>query len=466
MKNDDKRKKKFSFKKIHRRVIALFLAVLSVLSVGIQAAAAFVAAGAIEGLVTICVTIATACGLMSHSEAQSMAINAPRDLLSEVYRYNIENAADPVKNVGAVLSAAGKIIEVTDGLQKLVNENYGKSQTKEDKNFSGVSFASDFSNFIQSSQSHVKQVADSSVDMQGYGALVHINYPSSVSGKASLIYCDYVVVSSKNKSEINSFTIHAENSYKIIWANGAVSDYPHSVSQTYPVDQQIHSYGISFFGDIRYIDGTKADDVVTSETKPASIGEVTDTDGKPLTDAEGNTYVVNADGTVTVNGEDIPINEDGTVTINGDTYNVTYNLSAYDDTAIIDLLQRILGKLDNTYITDDGTLTEDVPTAVPETITGEGLINAADNAINFIPYDGLGSVQAVLETTTFTDKAPQDIVLNLDTVFYKGTWVLIPASIITEWAEAINVIKLFVSTVLLWVFIMWVRRLLFKNLFT
>lgn len=89
-----------------------------------------------------------------------------------------------------------------------------------------------------------------------------------------------------------------------------------------------------------------------------------------------------------------------------------------------------------------------------------------ENAINFIPYDGLGSVQAVLETTTFTDKAPEDIVLNLDTVFYKGTWVLIPASIITEWAEAINVIKLFVSTVLLWVFIMWVRRLLFKNLFT
>ena len=224
---------------------------------------------------------------------------------------------------------------------------------------------------------------------------------------------------------------------------------------------------VVMYGDVRYKDGTKADDYTTSiDSKPASIGEVTDADGKPLTDAEGNPYLVNADGTVTVDGQDIPINEDGTVTINGDTYNVTYNLSAYDDTAIIDLLQRILGKLDNTYITDDDTLTEDVPTAVPETITGEGLINASENAINFIPYDGLGSVQAVLETTTFTDKAPEDIVLNLDTVFYKGAWVLIPASIITEWAEAINVIKLFVSTVLLWVFIMWVRRLLFKNLFT
>lgn len=461
MKNDDKKKKKFSFKKIHRRVIALFLAILSVLSVGIQAAAAFVAAGAIEGLVAICVTIATACGLMSRSEAQSLAINAPRDLLSEVYRYNIENAADPVKNVGAVLSAAGKIIEVTDGLQKLVNENYGKSQTKEDKNYSGVSFASTISDFIQNAQSHVKQVADGSIDMKGYGALIIQDNHASRFHIITMVWGDYIVV-----RDTRDYAGMVGCKYiKQIQDGTTILDKPFSSISPFALNDAPTT--VVMYGDVRYKDGTKADDYTTSiDSKPANIGEVTDADGKPLTDAEGNPYVVNADGTVTVDGQDIPINEDGTVTINGDTYNVTYNLSAYDDTAIIDLLQRILGKLDNTYITDDGTLTEDVPTAVPDTITGEGLINASENAINFIPYDGLGSVQAVLETTTFTDKAPEDIVLNLDTVFYKGTWVLIPASIITEWAEAINVIKLFVSTVLLWVFIMWVRRLLFKNLFT
>ncbi len=467
-KDNENKKKRINKRKVFRTVTALFFTLLTVLSIGIQVAAAFVAAGAIEGIVAMCVTIAVACGLMSQSEAETKAVRLPMDLTSEVYLYLLEEAADPLtpyKTSIAAIKAAGKIKEVTDGVNEFLNEHYGKTKTKEDKNFSGVSFASDFSDFIQSAQSHVKQVADGSIDMGGYGAVVHINYPKTFARRA-WVFCDYIVVNAADISSVSSYIVYYKNESKTIWANGDVSTYSGSGSETYGVSEEERSYGISFYGDIRYTDGSKADDVVTSETKPASIGEVTDADGKPLTDAEGNPYVVNADGTVTVDGQDIPINEDGTVTINGDTYNVTYNLSNYDDTAVIDLLRRILGKIDNSYVADDNTLTDELPTTAPAAVTGEDLLGASSNAINFIPYDGLQSIFTTLETTTFVDKAPEDIVITLDTNFYKGSWVLIPASIIEEWSEALNVVKLLVSTVLLWVFAMWVRRLLFKNLFT
>lgn len=474
MRNDDKKKKKFCFKKIHRRVIALFLAVLSVLSVGIQAAAAFVAAGTVAGIVIAAGIVLVSAGILSQQQVDQMIVSQPHSLTTKALDFLLET---PSQHVSDILNSAGKMSDTVSELQKTVDEYFGKRQeitvtpgtggsgnNNDDKSkiiWGGATITASVLDFIQNSQSHVKQVADGSIDMKGYGALIIQDNHASRFHIITMVWGDYIVV-----RDARDYAEMVGCKYiKQTQDGSTILDKPFSSISPFALNDAPTT--VVMYGDVRYKDGTKADDYTTSvDTKPASIGEVTDADGKPLTDAEGNPYVVNADGTVTVDGQDIPINEDGTVTINGDTYNVTYNLSAYDDTAIIDLLQRILGKLDNSYITEDDTLTEDVPTAVPETITGEGLINASENAINFIPYDGLGSVQAVLETTTFTDKAPEDIVLNLDTVFYKGTWVLIPASIITEWSEAINVIKLFVSTVLLWVFIMWVRRLLFKNLFT
>ena len=126
-----------------------------------------------------------------------------------------------------------------------------------------------------------------------------------------------------------------------------MSTYSGSGSETYNVFDEVRSYGISFFGDVRYMDGSKADEVVTPDTKSANIGEVTD--------ADGNTYPVNADGTVTVNGEDIPVNADGTVTINGDTYYPTYIISNYDDTALIDLIHQLIDTI------NQGQLIEETP---------------------------------------------------------------------------------------------------------
>ena len=146
---------------------------------------------------------------------------------------------------------------------------------------------------------------------------------------------------------MSSYIVYYSNGYRTVWANGDMSTYSGSGSETYNVFDEVRSYGISFFGDVRYMDGSKADEVVTSDTKSANIGEVTD--------ADGNTYPVNADGTVTVNGEDIPVNSDGTVTINGDTYYPTYIISNYDDTALIDLIHQLIDTI------NQGQLIEETP---------------------------------------------------------------------------------------------------------
>lgn len=453
-KDNEKKKKRINKRKVFRTVTALFFTLLTVLSMGIQAAAAFLAAGAIEGIVAICVTIAAACGLMSQSEAENMAVSSPDKLAEMSLNYIVEHGSE---NVAKTMGAAGKMAYTVSQLQETVDDYFGKAEPKTDTSgkpiLGGASITGAVSDFIQSSQSHVKQVADGSIDMKGYGALIIQDNHASRFHMITMVWGDYIVV-----RDTRDYAEMVGCKY-IKQTQDGTTIVDKSSSSTSPFALNAAPTTVIMYGDVRYKDGTKADDYTTSvDSKPASIGEVTD--------ADGNTYPVNADGTVTVNGEDIPINEDGTVTINGDTYNVTYNLSNYDDTAVIDLLRRILEKIDNSYVADDNTLTDELPTTAPAAVTGEDLLSASSNAINFIPYDGLESIFKTLQETTFVDKAPEDIVITLDTNFYKGSWVLIPASIIDDWAEALNVVKLLVSTVLLWVFAMWVRRLLFKNLFT
>lgn len=337
------------------------------MSIGIQAAAAMLAAGAIEGLVAICVTIAAACGLMSQSEAENKAVNMPKDLVSEVSEFLMNEAADPLtpyKSSIAALKAAGKIKEVTDGLQDYINERQkiemspggggDKGNNNDKKVIGGIMSTIGIVDFIHEAQSHVKQVADGSVDMGGYGAVL---YMPNVNGREYemyfMSYGEFYYVG--NQLYYKTYGI-GKRTFKSFGGEPITSDYSENRIGTY---QSSYTY----YGDWRYSDGTKADDYTTSvDTKPSSIGEVTD--------ADGNTYPVNADGTVTVNGEDVSINEDGTVTINGDTYNVSYNLSAYDDTAVIDLLQRILAKINQAQIIDETPAIDTGEISVPVAVDG------------------------------------------------------------------------------------------------
>ena len=431
-------------KKIFRRVIAAFLAVLSLLSVGIQAVAAFIAAGAIEGIIAVCVTIAAACGLMSQTEAETKAVNMPKDLVSEVSEFLLKEAADPLtpyKSSIAALKAAGKIKEVTDGLQDYINERQkiemspgggDKGDNNDKKVIGGIMSTIGIVDFIHEAQSHVKQVADSSIDMGGYGAVL---YMPNVNGREyEMIYMSYGEFYYVGEQLYYRTHDAAKHTVKSFGGSPLTSDYNQDVFNTY-------NTAYTYYGDWRYSDGTKADDYATAVgTKPASIGEVTDTDG--------NTYPVNADGTVTVNGVDIPINDDGTVTINGDTYNVTYNLSNYDDTAVIDLLQRILAKINQAQFIDETPAIDTGEISVP--VAAEGFENmtlsaAISQVFPFcIPFDfvrGLKIFNANAVTPVFEFDVTVPSFLNVPEQhwYYKidlSDWE--PLAKITRWCCVIS----------------------------
>lgn len=328
-------------KKIFRRVIALFFAALTLLSVAIQCSAAMIATGTIIGLATIASIILVGCGVLSQTEF---------DALPQRDRYEMTAKYLEAHQTGAVMSvlaAKGLIGDLQEDLQKQIDVIFSDTvSSPHDKN-TRERLADTFIKFASTHEDSVKKVSSGSVDLGGYGASVHINYPNTLSGRRAWIYCDYIVVNASDISSISSYIVYYSNGYKTVWANGDVSTYSGSGSETYNVFDEVRSYGISFFGDVRYMDGSKADEVVTSDTKSANIGEVTD--------ADGNTYPVNADGTVTVNGEDIPVNADGTVTINGDTYYPTYIISNYDDTALIDLIHQLIDTI------NQGQLIEETP---------------------------------------------------------------------------------------------------------
>lgn len=419
-------------KKIFRRVIAAFLAVLSLLSVGIQAAAAFIAAGVIEGIIAVCVTIAAACGLMSQTEAENMSVSSPNKLAEMSLEYIVEHGAE---NVAETLGAAGKMAYTVAQLQDTVDNYFGKINSKSDTSgkpvLGGAAITGAVSDFIQSAQSHVKQVADGSVDMGGYGAVL---YMPNVNGKEyEMIYMSYGEFYYVGEQLYYRTHDAAKRTVKSFGGSPLTSDYNQDVFNTY-------NTAYTYYGDWRYADGTKADDYATAVgTKPASIGEVTD--------ADGNTYPVNADGTVTVNGVDIPINDDGTVTINDDTYNVTYNLSNYDDTAVIDLLQRILAKINQAQFIDETPAIDTGEIAVP--VAADGFENmtlsaAISQVFPFcIPFDfvrGLKIFKANAVTPVFEFDVTVPPFLNVPEQhwYYKvdlSDWE--PLAKITRWCSVI-----------------------------
>ena len=65
--------------------------------------------------------------------------------------------------------------------------------------------------------------------------------------------------------------------------------------------------------------------------------------------ADGATYEIGADGAITLpDGSVVYPNEDGTYTINNVNYYPTeYNLAAYDDSALLGLLQQVISRLDD-----------------------------------------------------------------------------------------------------------------------
>lgn len=334
-------------KKIFRRVIALFFAALTLLSVAIQCSAAMIATGTIIGLATIASIILVGCGVLSQTEF---------DALPQRDRYEMTAKYLEAHHTGAVMSvlaAKGLIGDLQEDLQKQIDVIFSDTvSSPHDKN-TRERLADTFVKFASTHEDSVKKVpGDNSVDMKGFGASMRIdNSSKDTSIPWDMYYSDYIVISKNSSGAVIAATFYGDNcihSWNDIYSGDKEASFSNGLRfDNAEMLQSLSTYSTKFYGDIRYSDGTKADESTAVEEVPGNIGEVID--------ADGNTYPVNADGTVTVNGEDIPVNADGTVTINGDTYYPTYIISNYDDTALIDLIHQLIDTI------NQGQLIEETP---------------------------------------------------------------------------------------------------------
>ena len=88
---------------------------------------------------------------------------------------------------------------------------------------------------------------------------------------------------------------------------------------------------------------------------------------------EAGEYPINADGSITLpDGTVITPNADGTYTIGGTTYYPSYNLPAYNDSALLELLRQLLqkiGDLENKLEFETDTTDEDLDDKLDEAAT-------------------------------------------------------------------------------------------------
>lgn len=334
-------------KKIFRRVIALFFAVLTLLSVAIQCSAAMIATGTIVGLAAIASIILVGCGVLSQTEFDALPQRDRYEMTAKFLE------AHHTSSVMSVLAAKGLIGDLQEDLQKQIDMITSDTvSSPHDKN-TRERLADTFVKFASTHEDSVKKVpGDNSVDMKGFGASMRVdNSAKGTSIPWDMYYSDYIVISKNSSGAVIAATFYGDScihSWNDIYSGDKEASFSNGFRFTNAeMLQSLSTYSTKFYGDIRYTDGTKADEATAVEEVPASIGEVTD--------AYGNTYPVNADGTVTVNGEDIPVNADGTVTINGDTYYPTYIISNYDDTALIDLIHQLIDTI------NQGQLIEETP---------------------------------------------------------------------------------------------------------
>ncbi len=202
-----------------------------------------------------------------------------------------------------------------------------------------------FKDFVLGHFDSVKPEVDTS-SLNGYGALLKkdgvLKTQPDKSWYLGYIYCDYITVEKVFYDGYFSYRYQYFGDFKLIATDGfTVMD---SVIITSEDFSNRSDDDISVYGDVRFDDGSQADDIKTDlPLTDASIGSV---------DVDGKTYDINPDGTVTIVDTTYTINDDGSITIGDNTYYPDYDLTPYDDTAIKDLLTDILNSID---VVDDST---------------------------------------------------------------------------------------------------------------
>lgn len=292
-------------KKIFAFLIALLIAINILSFNSIKANAVALPASVLSYLIEACYTLIVGSGTVSQSEFDSMNTSEVFDTTSS---FISENQVFP-----------WSFPDLGTNINKFLIENNNLQQQ--------ILRGFDFGLWVLDHTDFVTTSDDSILD--GYGALC-IELVGSSSIYERHYYCDYIVLSdSRFTVDGSSWKQPSFQKDGSLWSTSTYFG-----SQTFDIRSD---YTYKFYGDVRYVDGSSASDKITDlpEIMP-SIGTV---------DVDGTTYDVAGDGTVSIGDTTYTINDDGTITINGDTYYPTYDVTPYDDTAIIDLLGQILNQI-------------------------------------------------------------------------------------------------------------------------
>lgn len=398
-----------------KKVLAFLLAVLIALGVminnGIKAHAVIAAPAMLTFIIEACEALLVGSGIVVQEQFDTMSTSDVFEKTSNTISYNPDLILpDPIFEVSKQLSLfinscpessiAAKILK-----DIIVTKGGGSSNNNKPDSVGGTLLSFGFLEWVKNHIDSLEEVTvGEGFDMHGYGCVKYLDCTDSLGNRVICIgYGDYGIINSPNNLNYylsNPVKINPGGTYwRFVSVNGSIvydDFFSDPTSSYYPSYLSSFNGNYLYFGDWRYSDGTSADDKTTSseaETKPADIGEV---------EVDGQTYPISGDGTVTIGDEAVPINEDGSVTINNNTYYPTYDLTPYDDTAIIDLLNQILQQI---QVTEDGNPAKEI----------------IDNAVVDVPIEIANSDLASLEmpksiATVFPFCIPWD--------FYNGVKLL------------------------------------------
>lgn len=348
---------------------------------GIKANAVIAAPMFLTWILQACEALLIGSGSVTQNQFDNMSTTDVLDISSDVIKQN-PNITLP--------SDYG--IKVSENIGKFLNDNKGAIASGAVSIAAPVLSALNFHKFVNDNVDNLQKVSvGESFDTKGAGAVARfVQYGSDGSVASEYFYYgSYGVIRSTGFDLYHYFR---REWYSSGMLTSLSKDFDTTLNDgAFPLYHQRY-----FYGDWRYENGSSADDLITSteaETKPADIGDV---------EVDGQTYPVSGDGTVAIGDNTYPINEDGSVTIDGQKYYPEYDLSPYDDTAIIDLLNQILQQI---QVTEDGNPAKEV----------------IDNAVVEVPIEIANSELASLEmpktiATVFPFCIPWD--------FYNGLQLL------------------------------------------
>lgn len=364
---------------------------------GIKANAVIAAPMFLTMIIEACESLLVGSGIVAQNQFNTMSTTDVFDTTSSVITNTPELIyPDPIfeasKSLAKFINSSPESNLAAQILRSITVKKGGGSSNNNNKpdSIGGALLSFGFLEWVKNHTDNLEKVTvGEGADMRGYGARVDI-YDSSA---CLSCFCEHVIYDGYN------YKLYGKGAS--IWSDVGVLN-----SVTWTGDRCHLGTGSSFgpsniinivvYGDVRNTDGSLATDVVSpseAETKPSDIGNV---------EVDGHTYPVSGDGTVSIGDNTYPINEDGSVTIDGKKYYPEFDLTPYDDTAIIDLLNQILQQI---QVTEDGNPAKEV----------------IDNAVVEVPLDIANSELASLEmpksiATVFPFCIPWD--------FYNGLQLL------------------------------------------